>query len=90
MKPEIGKISHEILSKIVTCVREKTKFNHWKNVYSCLEWFKKIERKRNKSFIIFDIVSFYPSISRELLIKALEWANEYIVITIGPSIVIFL
>ena len=77
MKPEVGRISHLLLKDIVEIVREKTKLSQWKNVYSCIEWFKKLNHKSSSSFIVFDIVSFYPSISEELLNAALDWAQQY-------------
>ena len=76
-KPELGRISHQILTRIVEKVRHKTKLKQWKNVYSCIEWFKLLKNKKNLKFIIFDIVAFYPSITLELLIKALKWAEEF-------------
>ena len=75
-KCELGKISQQILSKIVLKLRRITKYEQWKNVYSVIEWFKKLEDKENLYFIVFDIVNFYPSITLELLQKALDWASE--------------
>ena len=66
-KCEIGKISHQKLSKVVTILRQKTKLNHWKNVYSCIDWFKNVKNKNKASFIVLDIVNFYPSITLDLL-----------------------
>ena len=42
-----------------------------------IEWFKAIENKQHHSFICFDIVEFYPSISQDLLNKALDFASAY-------------
>ena len=78
MKCEIGKISQQILSKIVKVVRKKTKLNQWQNIYSCIDWYKSIRNKDQMNFIIFDIVSFYPSISESLLSKALDWASKFV------------
>ena len=77
-KCEIGRISHQNLARIVTNVRKNSGLkSHWKNTYSCIEWFKEIKDKKSKPFIVFDIVSFYPTISQELLTKALNWAKEF-------------
>ena len=46
-----------------------------------VEWFEQIERKTDCTFICFDIAEFYPSISEELLKKALEWAKTHTAIT---------
>ena len=48
------------------------------NTKEVLNWFKSIKNKKNYKFILFDIESFYPSITKELLEKALEWASRYI------------
>ena len=76
-KCELGKVSKKILSKIVTVMRKKTKYEQWKNVYCVIEWFKGLKNKDNLHFIIFDIVNYYPSITLELLQKALDWAQEF-------------
>ena len=59
-------------------MREKSELNQWKNVYSVIEWFKNLKGKANMSFIIFDIVNFYPTITLELLLKALTWAGQLV------------
>ena len=76
-KPEVGRISHIVLEKIVNIVRQKTKLSQWKNVYACIEWFKLLKNKNNSNFIVYDIVNFYPSISEDLLNAALDWASNY-------------
>ena len=40
-----------------------------------LDWFKGITQKSRKRFLQMDIVEFYPSITEELLNKALDWAS---------------
>ena len=40
-----------------------------------IEWFNAFENKQHHSFICFDIVEFYPSISQDLLNKALDFAS---------------
>ena len=42
-----------------------------------MNWFKSIENKQQFSFICFDIEEFYPSISQDLLNKALDFASNY-------------
>ena len=53
----------------------------WQNTDAVIEWFKGLNNKKRKSFIQFDIESFYPSITPELLDKALAWADKYVDIT---------
>ena len=43
-----------------------------------IEWFKLIQRKDKAKFIVFDIESFYPNISAELLKNSLDWALQYV------------
>ena len=77
-KCEVGKISKKILTKKLNILRKKTKLIQWKNVYDVIEWFKSLKNKKNLSFIVFDVVNYYPSITLELLTKALNWAEEFV------------
>ena len=43
-----------------------------------LDWFSSIENKRRKNFIQYDIVDFYPSISKNLLSNAINFARNHI------------
>ena len=47
------------------------------NTASVIEWFKAIENKQAHNFISFDVVEFYPSISQDLLNRALTFASDY-------------
>ena len=58
-------------------ITRASKFSQWKNSTSVIEWFKAIENKQHHSFICFNIVEFYPSISQDLLNKALDFASAY-------------
>ena len=62
----------------ITLKEQRTKLKQWKNVYSCIEWFKALKNKKQMAFIIFDIETFYPTITLELLENALSWAKEYV------------
>ena len=54
-----------------------TNLNQWKNTNAVLTWFKNVPNKQAQSFISFDIVDFYPSISEDLLTQALVFASQY-------------
>ena len=54
--------------------------NHWQNTQAVITWFKSIENKRSSSFIKLDIVNFYPSITKELLTKSINYAQSIITI----------
>jgi len=51
--------------------------NIWKNSYAVKNWFQNIKNKNNKPFITFDICDFYPSITEDLLCKALSCASHF-------------
>ena len=76
-KSEIGKVSKQILDRINAKVIESTGMNQWENTKSVLTWFNNIADKDQHSFIAFDVVDFYPSISIELLDAALDFASNY-------------
>jgi len=80
-KSDLGKVSKVILDRINDEIRTKLKVNQWKNTYSVIDWFKNITNKPNASFITFDIVSFYPSISYELFNTVLNFAKGITTIT---------
>ena len=71
-KPEIGKISKKLLAEINEKLKVKLKLQQWKNNQSVIKWFKGLSNEQNLSFIQFDMVSFYPSISEALLRRAIE------------------
>lgn len=89
-KSEIGIISKRILDEINTTIIQKTQINQWKNTSSVLEWFRNLDHKENLSFICFDVCDFYPSITEQLLAKALDFANTYRPISADEREIIFL
>ena len=80
-KTELGKISKNIIENIVTNVREASHSNIWRDSLDTIEWFRGIKNKSKASFIQFDIIDFYPSISKKILIDSINYAKEYIDIT---------
>jgi hypothetical protein len=80
-KSEIGKISKQILEKVNNAIRNATRLNQWKNTKEVIRWFCDINNKQTYSFICFDVCEFYPSITEELLLKALEYAATYCTIS---------
>ena len=88
-KPELGKVSKKILSEIILTVREKTGYNQWKNTDSVISWFKNLRTTARSSFIQCDICEYYPSITPELLRKAIIWARKHCDISADDERVIF-
>ena len=76
-KSEIGKVSKTILDRINNAIARKCNFNQWKNTASVIDWFNATEGKKHSNFICFDIEEFYPSISQDLLNKALDFASVH-------------
>ena len=76
-KSHIARVSKSILDRISTDVRRMTKLTQWKNSSEVISWFNNIKHKRNKCFIAFDIVDYYPSIKKKQLSDALEFAKQF-------------
>ena len=71
-KSDIGRISKQLLDKWNLKVISDTKVNQWKNSIPVIEWFNNIPNKDQQRFVVFDIESFYPSISEDLFNQALS------------------
>ena len=71
-KIDPGKIGKLILDKVKTHVRTILNVNRWRNTRNVIDWFGNIQEETWSSFISFDIVDFYPSISECLLDQALS------------------
>ena len=53
--------------------------NQWKNTSNVINWFNNIENKKECAFIQFDIKEFYPSITEEIVEKAIYFGKSLIV-----------
>ena len=62
-------------------MNHKLELQQWKSTAEVIEWFTKIEDKKKLRFFIYDRVGYYPSISPELLDRALEFARNEIFIS---------
>ena len=76
---EANILDKQILDQINSKLCEILKLNEWKNTASLIFWFKKIESKSSHKFL-FDIKDFYPSIKEGLLIEALEFPKQHVII----------
>ena len=76
-KANIGNISKQILDRVSNTTLVKNKINQWKDTYSVIEWYGNIKRKDQCYFVVFDIESFYPSISIKLFDKAASFPKLY-------------
>jgi len=59
---------------IVSCL------NQSKNTADVTKWFEGINNKHQHTFISFDVIDFYPSISQNLLENALPFASKFDII----------
>ena len=75
-KSEIGIVSKHYIDQINKSIREKLNVNQWINMEAVITWFKNIKSKSSSSFIKFDIVNFYPSISKGFLLKAINFSKS--------------
>jgi len=69
-------VSKKLLEAIISKVQQKTKCNQWRNTNTVINWFKLIPQKEKCKFMQLDIVDFYPSITSDLLTKALDFAKS--------------
>lgn len=70
-KTGMGIVSKKYVETIIEIVQKATQVNQWRNTSTVIEWFKKTPTDAKSKFMKFDIVEFYPSISEELLDKAI-------------------
>ena len=70
-------VSRKILEKINVKIGSLTSLNQWKNTSSVINWFNNIPNKASSVFIVFDIESFFPSISEELLKMSINYAKQF-------------
>ena len=73
-KTKTGHIRKSFLERIVADVTKSSNYNQWRNTSTVINWFKDIPEKQRHRFIKFDICDFYPSISEELVDKAIAFA----------------
>ena len=76
-----GIINKHILDNINKEMTKLTKANLWRSTSNVIDWFKAIANKFQHTFIPFDVCDFYPSISEQLLTKALDYASRFTHIT---------
>ena len=62
-KSSIGKTIKVILDKINSHIQKETSANQWKETSSVIKSLVNIKEKKRSSFMVFDIESFYPSIT---------------------------
>lgn len=76
-KSEIGRVSKIILEKANNEIRSALNLLQWKDPQEVITWFENLNDKNNLEFIKFDVQEFYPSITEELLNKAIMFGQNY-------------
>ena len=76
-KSELGVIAKKELDRINTALLEATKVNQWNSTGKVTDWFKNLQIRKNTTFLTFDVINFYPSITSELLNNALSFAQQH-------------
>ena len=74
-KSELGKVTKFLIEKVNTIIRDKSLVNQWRDTDTETNCFKNIDNKSNCIFMQFDIEEFYPSITKGLLMKAINHAQ---------------
>ena len=69
-------------------IRQSTQLKQYTCSSEVINWFTQLEDKQRLRFIIFDIESFYPSITPTLLDNALDWARNYVDVTPQQRVII--
>ena len=80
-KSNLGRVSKRKVEKLNQQLRSKTKSQQWLNTDATLAWFRQLENKANLSFIVCDIVDYYPSVTADLLDQAINWASGLVQIS---------
>ena len=72
---------HFCLTKFNTATSNKSLTNQWRDTDTVINWFKNIGSKSNCIFIQLDIKEFQFSISKDLLMKAINHTKSFVAIT---------
>ena len=80
-KSDLGNVSKVILDRINTSIPARTGVDQWRLSTVVNEWSSKISEKYWHTFISFNIVDFYPSISEHLVDRAISWSQQLTTIT---------
>lgn len=75
---ELGLISQNIIKKITNNLLNTTSTNFWKDSSDNIKWVTNMRNKDKVTFIKFDIIDFYSSVIRDLLVNSINFAKNYI------------
>ena len=75
-KSDVGRVAKQLIEDILNKLRPTLKVQQWRSTKEVIDWFKRIKNGKSKVFFKFDIKSYYPSITKNLLQKSLKFAQE--------------
>ena len=88
-KSNIGTISKHILDRVNNELRNMLEINQWRSTGDAIKWFRNLKEKKSLKFVKFDIEKFYPSITKQLLTKAITFAKVHTNLTQQEEEIIF-
>ena len=72
-----GRVSKTILDQANNAIIAETKLRQWTSTDQMLQWFVELDGSKY-SLMKFDIVEFYPSITQQLLSRAIKFAEKFV------------
>ena len=73
----LGVITKSMMQKINLRIKEATQLNLCRSTKEAISWFANLQEKSKLLFIKFDIEAYFPSISRILLSKAIDFVRSF-------------
>ena len=80
-RTEIGSVSKKILDRVNHEIKSKLQLKQWICTKEAINWFKNIDGKKKAVFVQFDIVNFYPSITKTTFLRAIAFAKRHSTMT---------
>ncbi|GAB1599935.1 GATA zinc finger domain-containing protein 14-like, partial [Argonauta hians] len=80
---DIGLLSKAILDRILPVIQrncpdlDSGQLKLWNDTWDALDWFNDLQGRGSLSFVQFDLVSYYQSVTPQLLESALGFASEF-------------
>ena len=68
----------KLVENVDTKFTELPSVNQWQDSDAVINWLKNIKDKRKCIFMQFDIEESYPSIAKDLLLKAIDYAKRFV------------
>ena len=73
------------MDSITSKVRAETSLDLWRGIDEVIGWFRASVQEGDSGFIRFDMCEFYPGITEEPLVEALECVGSFVEISDGEA-----